>query len=353
MTNAAIKLPGRVALDLARLVQEGTLSVEEALRLRDFALPDRAYFRLANVMFIFGAFIAVAGILALQPPLDAGLALALFALGAGGFLVFRARDEWGLLGQALVLMGVLGLSGWASLRFVDLGGIWPHLTAPVIAVLTLTSALVFRNAVLAVLAPLALANLLGAGTDYWHACYGLYVEAPTVTILVFGTLAAGLLALRERLPGVERFNAILMARVSFILANFGFWIGSLWGDHVGRPWFAPHTPEHYSKEAWQAWRLAWDAWQSHALFVPDIVFAAGWAVVLAVSIYVGVRLGRRFISNTAIVFLAIHLYTQFFERLNHLPAAIVVAGLSLVALGFGLVRFDRWQRARIATKAPT
>jgi hypothetical protein len=30
--------------------------------------------------------------------------------------------------------------------------------------------------------------------------------------------------------------AIIFARVSLILINLGFWIGSLWGDYLGETW---------------------------------------------------------------------------------------------------------------------
>ena len=339
MTNPLTgKPPARITLDLPRLVADGQLTPEEADRLLTLAGPNRTQHVVANILLIFGALMSVAGILALEPPLEVGLFLALAALGTGGTLVFRARDEWGLLGQTLVLMGVLGLSGWAALRFEDLGGVWPVLTAPFIAVLTVSTAVVFRNGVLAALAPVALANLIGTGTAYWHASYALFVEEATISIVIFGSLSAGLFLLRHRLPDAYQLTALIMARVSFFLTNFAFWVGSLWGDRVGEIW-AEGSDTDYE---------ALTAWRQHALFIPETMFSIAWLVFLAVCIVVGLRTQRRFIANTAIVFLAIHFYTQIYETLLDAPGSLVLIGLSLVGFGFGLARFDRWQRLRLA-----
>ena len=46
------------------------------------------------------------------------------------------------------------------------------------------SALWFRSALLAAFAVLSLGAILGSGTGYWHASYALFVEEPTITIIV-------------------------------------------------------------------------------------------------------------------------------------------------------------------------
>ena len=342
MTNPITgKAPSRIILDLDRLLGDGRITYEEADRLITLASPSRINHTIANVLLIFGALMSVIGILALEPPLEVGLVLAILALGVGGTLIFKARDEWGLLGQTLVLMGTIGLSGWATLRFDTLGDYWPMLTAPFIAVLTIGTAIVFRNGVLAALAPLALANLLGTGTAYWHASYALFVEEATISIGVFGSLAAGIFAVRPYLPKTYELTALIMARVSFFLTNFAFWVGSLWGDYVGEMFALPAEDSYEQLEAFRA----------HALFIPDLAFSIGWLVFLIICIYVGLKTQRRFIGNTALVFLAIHFYTQIYETLLDAPGSLVLVGLSLVGFGFGLARFDRWQRTRFGETA--
>lgn len=342
MHQSVLPRTARITLDLDRLLAAGLLQAEEAERLRRLAQPPVVNRILANVLLIFGAFMVVAGILVLSPPLDVGLGLAVAALGIGGYLVFQAREEWGLLGQTLVLMGVVGLSGWAGLRFEELGSNWPGLVAPFIAMITVAGAIAFRNHVLAALAPIAVANLVGAGTAYWHASYALYVSEPTVTLLLFGALAALLFRLRPRLPDNLAGGALIAARVSFVMMNLGFWVGSLWGDHLGALWLAPTV---------ETWTTAYRTWEAGAFFVPEIAFSLAWPVVLALTLYIGLRTHHRFIANASVVFLAIHAYTQFFEALRYNAEALVIGGAGLIVLGIVLFRFDRWQRERTSASA--
>lgn len=338
MSTPASSTIGRVTLDLDQLVSQGALSLTEAQRLKSVALPAQANRIIANVLLIFGAFMLVAGVLILRPPLDVGLGLAIGALAIGGTLVYKARDEWGLLGQTLVLMGIVGLGGWSALRFDELGEPWPHLVAPFVAFITIIGAIASRNRVLAALAPIAVGGVIGAGTSYWDATYSLYISEATVCILLFGTLAAGLLWLRPRLRSGLQDVALVGGRVSFILANFGFWVGSLWGDYPGEMWLSAR------KYIW-----SYDqAWRATALYIPDYAFALAWPACLGLALYLGLKSHRRFVANTAIVFLAIHLYTQFFERFYQQGGALVVGGIGLIAFGFALVRFDRWQTGRMA-----
>lgn len=325
----------RVTLDLTKLVADGALSAAEAERLRGLGEVAGRSRIIVNVLLIFGALAVTAGVLAFQPPLDVGLGLAIGAVSLGGVLIYRAKDEWGLLGQALVLMGVLGVCAWIGMRFNEFEAPWPSAIWPLVTLLTLAGAVCFRNAVLAALVPIALGHWVGSGTGYWHASYFLFVREATISIGVFTLLGVALFWGRARLPEAYNLVTTVMARVSFFLANFGFWIGSLWGDHPGELW-ATASMEHAERSAWR----------EQAFYIPELAFSVGWAAFLIAAIVVGVRTQRRFISNTAIVFLAIHLYTQLFEVLGAQPLILVAGGISLIAFGVGLARFDRWQRER-------
>jgi len=340
MSNLASRLSGRVTLDLDRLVTEGSLSSDEAERLRALALPAQTNRILANVLLIFGALMLVAGVLTLRPAIDVGVGMAVGALLVGGLLIRLARHEWGLLGQTLVLMGVLGLGGWAALRFDGLGQPWPHLVAPFIASITIVGALASRNRVLAALSPTAVGGVIGAGTGYWHAAYALYISEATICVVLFTALAAVLYWSRPRWPAMLQESTLVAARVSFILANLGFWIGSLWGDYPGEMWFTSETV--WSHDA---------AWRATAFHVADVAFSVGWAAFLVGALYIGLKTHRRFVANSAIVFLAIHLYTQFFERFYLHAEAAVAGGAGLIVLGIALFRFDRWQRERAVVTA--
>lgn len=330
----------RIILDLDRLVADGKIAAEEADRLEALGDPIGQKRLFANVLLVFGALMVVAGVLALQPPLEVGLALAVLAIGLGGLLVFRREEEWGLVGQTLALMGVLGVAGWIALRFDGLPAPLPALVWPINTALVLAGALAFRNAVLAAFVPIALASCIGTATGYWHASYALFMQEPALSVLVFGGLASAQFFFRDLIPAPWRFVAVVAARVSFFLANFACWIGSLWGDYPG--------------ELWQAPDLAWEqqeAWRQTAVFIPAAAFSVFWALALVAALVAGIRSGRRFVSMTAIVFLAIHFYTQVFELLAEMPFGFVLGGLSLVALGIGLVRFDRWLQGLTAKEA--
>jgi hypothetical protein len=121
-------------------------------------------------------------------------------------------------------------------------------------------------------------------------------------------------------PG-DRTPRVIASRTSLILVNFGFWVGSLWGDSL---WLRPPS-----------WSL-----RSGDL-IPDWVFAVLWAVALIGTGIWAVRQNRRWVVNTVAVFGAFHFYTQYFERLGASPATLVVGGV--IALGFavGLARYNR------------
>jgi hypothetical protein len=159
----------------------------------------------------------------------------------------------------------------------------------------------------------------------------LIVSEPAITIVAFSLLAAAAYIASQQVAPVYERLALVFARVSLLLVNFGFWVGSLWGDYPGQSWV--HGGTDSASESLQAWRAA--AWH-----IPDYVFAGGWAVLLvAVGIW-GAYVNRRWVVNTAATFGAIHFYSQWFERLGAQPWAIIVAGLTVVAVAVTLWRYN-------------
>ncbi len=324
----------RIVLDLDRLVAEGKLSAEEAIRLATFSdraaadasptgpaeAPKRRTF--ANVVMIFGALAVALAVMMLQPRPDVGGALGVAALVGGWALARRADESWKLLASALVIGGALGVSAAALSLYWSSGAIML-----VIGLFLAAVAFFFRNSFVGAFAPLALGSWLGSGSGYWHASYSITITQPLVTVLVFSAFAAGLFWLRSRIPAAQEKVVTVMARVSFFLANFGFWIGSLWGDDFRSGRVGP-------------------ADQASTFYIPDYAFSIGWALALLLCLWIGLHTKRRFISNTALTFLGIHFYTQVFESLGANPLLLLVAGISLIAVAFGLLRFDAWQRHR-------
>ncbi len=316
-----------IRLDLDALTARGALSTAEAERLAALALPERRGRLWINLLLVFGALAAAAGAIALVPDPTTGLVLALLSLGGGALLQARDGDgRWRVLCEALALIGALGLSGWIAWHFAERAGpvndTWPALA--IMAILA-AGAVVFRSALLAALAVLAFGGAIGSGTAYWHASYFLFVREPALTIIAFTALAGALYAARERLGAAWGTVTSAAARTSVMVANFGFWIGSLWGDYPLEHWTAGED-----------WRAA-EAWRAGALHIPDVAFTIGWALAL-LGLIARSRAGG-FLSNLAIVFLAIHGYTQVFEVLGAQPWTLLLAGLSAVALAVAGARY--------------
>jgi hypothetical protein len=181
------------------------------------------------------------------------------------------------------------------------------------------------------LVPLTLAGALGSSTGYMHAVYMLTVTEPSITIVFFALLAGAAYVVSQQVGQAYQQLAVIFARVSVILVNFGFWIGSLWGDYPAQSWL--HGEAYYGSAGDHAWREA-------ALHVPDTFFILTWAaLIIGVGIWAA-RANRRWVVTTASVFGAIHFYTQWFERLGANPFGVIVAGLIIVAIAVGLWRYN-------------
>ncbi|MEO1568966.1 MAG: hypothetical protein AAFR94_07050 [Pseudomonadota bacterium] len=316
-----------IRLNLTDLEASGALSPPEAQRLKTLALPEKAGSVWVNCLLIFGALAVAAGAIALIPTPTTGLLLAVAALGGAAVLRHADQDRaWGVLGSALAIMGATGLCGWIAAETWDTGTHWPPMAMTIILAVC---AAAFRSSLLAALSVLAFGSVLGTGTAYWHASYGLFVQEPTVTILAFAALAAGLYSMRGRADDAWQGLLTAAARTAVFLANFGFWVGSLWGDRLGEHWMPADT--------WETRQ----AWRDTAVSIPEGVFTLGWAAAL-IAVIMNTARGS-FLSITAIVFLAIHGYTQYFELLGAEPATLIVAGLS--AIGLAAVGAERLRKA--------
>jgi iron complex transport system permease protein len=203
------------------------------------------------------------------------------------------------------------------------------------AVLT-ASAIAGRSSLLVALAVLALSGCLGASTGYWHATYELSITEPTLTIVLFSALALAAYVASSRVGPAYEALALTTSRVSLFLINFGFWIGSLWGDPLlllrmltaGDPALVTSST-------------------ARTIIVPAAVFIVGWAVALIAVAAWAVRANRRWVVNLAAVFGAIHFYTQWFERLGATPVSVLAGGV--LVLGFAVLA---WKLNRKAEAMP-
>ena len=214
----------KVVLDLSRLLREGKISQEEFDRLRRLAAQDTGSLAV-NILIGLGVVAVAAGLVALLMNEYAVGAIGLVLLAGGLAFTYTGSRQWQVLSTICVLVGALMLAG----GIVVLGG--GKLPSLLIATAVLTaSALAGRSNLLVALAVLALAGCLGASTGYWHATYALSITEPTLTIVLFSTLALAAFLASSRVGPAYEALALTASRVSLFLINFGFWIGSLWGD---------------------------------------------------------------------------------------------------------------------------
>jgi hypothetical protein len=318
----------KIVLDVTRLVAEGKLTPEQAEQLKALASRDTGNLAI-NALLTFGAIAIVAGVLALVPSFTTGGVLGTALMALGLLLQRRHAAQWGLLGTASVIVGTLllggGMVGWFHLRLEG------FLAA---AALLFALAVIARSGLLMALAPAALAAALGSSTGYEHAAYMLAVYEPTITLVVFAVLAAAAYQAAQRLAPPYEGLALIFARVSLVLVNFALWIGSLWGDYPGETWLFDRNSG--GGTIWQARQ----DWHATAFHIPELAFTLAWAaVIVAVGVWAS-RANRRWVVNTAATFGAIHFYTQWFERLGAEPVAIIMAGVTVVAIAVVLWRYN-------------
>jgi hypothetical protein len=200
------------------------------------------------------------------------------------------------------------------------------LAAMLIVTAALTgAAIVARSSLLVAAAVLALGACLGARTGYWHATYMLAIYEPLVTIVLFSLLALGTYYLSKLLPADYERLALIAARTSVFMVNFGFWVGSLWGDY-----------SLLIRSLWRGNPRNLADWE-----IPPSAFVIGWAVVLLATGIWAVQQNRRWVVNVVAVFAAIHFYTQWFERLGLEPMSVLVGGLTMLAIAIGLWMFNK------------
>ena len=311
----------KITLDISKLVEEGKLTSEEADKLAKLAAHDTGSLGI-NILIGFGVVAIAAGAVALLPtPLTAtGCGLALFAAGCA--IALNRVQQWTLLGQICLVIGALMFGGGviayrpnslASMLIVT-GAFW-------------LAAIVARSNLLMVLTVLAASACLGARTGYSHALYSLAIFEPTLTVVLFSALALIAYQASRRLPADYERLAITAARTSLLLINFGFWVGSLWGD----PLMLIRSMN--AKDASLAFMTK--------TVIPATVFSVLWAVALLGAGIWAVQVNRRWLVNLVAVFAGIHFYTQWFERLGATPLSVLLGGLVMLASAFALWMFNR------------
>lgn len=303
----------KVTLDLTKLLQEGKISQAEFEKLSQLSAQGTGSLAF-NILIGFGV-IAVSGAsLALLPTSATAIIAGLIISFVGLVLVQVRSRQWEVLANICILVGALLLGG--GVIKLGEGSVSSFL---LVTVVFSVAGIVARNGLLIALAVLALSSCVGARTGYFHATYFLGIQEPTVTIVLFSFLGIGAYQLSKHLAADYQRLALTGARTSVFLVNFGFWIGSLWGDR--------------NKQG--------------ALLIPDWLFAALWAVALIATAVWAATQNRRWVLNTVATFGAIHFYTQWFERLGATPATVLFAGLLALGFAVGIWSFNRQLREAV------
>lgn len=290
----------KVTLDLTQLLEEQKISQDEFDRLLKLAASSTSSLAF-NILIAFGVIAVSGATLALVPtPVTAAVIGAMVLIG--GLVLSRSGlDQWAVLANICILVGALMMGGGITIEAE--GSLFSILL--VTAILAAAS-LLAKSGLLAVLATLMLSASIGARTGYFHASYFLVIQEPIITILLFGILSMGLFQLSKTLPADYERLAIASSRTGVFLVNFGFWVGSLWGDRT----------------------------ETGAVIVADSVFSIVWAIALIAAAIWAWRANRRWLLNIVAVFGGIHFYTQWFEVLGASPGTVLIAGL--LALGFAI-----------------
>ncbi|MCW0183103.1 hypothetical protein [Zavarzinia sp.] len=301
----------KVTLDLDQLVAAGELTPAEAERLSLLGRQTTSMLAF-NILVGFGVLAVATGALALVPQPGTAVVIGLVIAAAGFGIARGGLADWGLLAQLCIITGSL-IAGGGALTAGDFSVSAFLIVALVYAI----GAGVAGNGLLAALAVIAVSGAVGAQAGYLgEGGYGLAVPDSSLAILVMVALAAILVGLARVLgPAAGRLPRV-GAGTAVIVANFGFWVGSLWGDTI-------------------------DLGGTEPLVVPELAFTIAWALVLLVA---GIRAGlsgARWILNCAAIFAAIHLYTQWFERLDTTPESMLAAGILALVLALGLAALNK------------
>jgi hypothetical protein len=305
----------KVTVDIDKLLREGRISPAEHARLQSSAATDTGSLAL-NLLLGFGVIATAVGTLVLLPSALFSVVLGVVMGVAGVSVSAHSPKIWGVLGSILLLVGSLIAAGGV---LALTGGRSSGFTA--VTALFLFAGISARSGMLIAMATLALAHTVGAATGYSHAMYMLIIQEPTVTVVLFTLLSWACYRWSLTLQPEFQRLALISARTSLLLVNFGFWVGSLWGDTPGR-----------SARGWAG---------AGSQTVPDWAFVVAWAAALIGAGVWAARENRRWVVNLVAVFGAIHFYTQYFERLGASPGTILTAGLVAIGIALALVRYNR------------
>ena len=291
----------KVVLNIKELLEEGQIDqveYDKLLLLSKSQTTSLAF----NLLVGLGIVAASIGAIALTPSPYSCFGFGLLVSTIGILIKIKTSDQWAVLSIICLMSGLL-VSSAAILWFED--HVFQEITYRSISIVILIlgfSSYYLKSSLLATISVLNLSTLLGSGAGYNFASYFIWVEYPLLTIVAFSILAICFYLLSKKVKADNERLLITGSRVSVLLVNLGFWIGSLGGDI----WL--ESPYLFSI----AWALA--------------IFGIGfWAW----------KENRVWLINVLGVFGSIHFYTQWFEVLGAQPLSLFLGGV--IAIGIAIL----------------
>ena len=297
----------KVVLNIKELLEEGQIDqveYDKLLLLSKSQTTSLAF----NLLVGLGIVAASIGAIALTPSPYSCFAFGLLVSIIGILIKIKTSDQWAVLSIISLMSGLL-MSSAAILWFED--HVFQEITYRSISIVIFIlgfSSYYLKSSLLAAISVLNLSTLLGSGVGYNFASYFIWVEYPLLTIVAFSILAICFYLLSKKVKADNERLLITGSRVSVLLVNLGFWIGSLGGDI----WL--ESPYLFSI----AWALA--------------IFGIGfWAW----------KENRVWLINVLGVFGSIHFYTQWFEVLGAQPLSLFLGGVIAIGIAISFKRLNK------------
>lgn len=291
----------KITIDLDKLLSEGQINQDEYEKFARLSAQFTSL-RSYNVLVGFGVIAVSGAALAIVPTPATAIIIGLLVGALGGWLLHQSL-QWQVLGNMCLLVGALLLGG--GLMVIDEGS---NRSVLAVSLMYALVAILGRSSLLIVLSVLLLSAYLGALAGYGFATYTLVVDKPALTALVFSFFSIGTYQLSRYLKPDYEALSLAAARTGVLLVNLALWVGSLWGDKLGK----------------------------EDIILPDWAFGLLWAVLLIAAGVWAWRNNRRWLVNTVATFGGIHFYTQWFERLGDSPWSVLFAGLIALGIALGL-----------------
>lgn len=328
----------RVVLDLKQLLEKRLILPAEASRLQKFSAMATFQFAV-SILLVFGVLALAGGILILLASIEGFNNEALLLLGVVliglGTVLGRVKTEYSLTLVSFVTL-ILG----ALLAAVGIGTEFENIQIASLlsALLFIAVAVIANSGFLSALSAVTLAALFGGaagyGGFYGSGSYFLGLESRSLAIVVFIILGTLAYQWSKRLKSGNERLAVIFARMSLVIVNIAFWIGSLFGDKVGVIDYSKPDFDYSILDG--AYNNFLPTLVDASVFVSADFFAVLWAVAIVLTGIWAVRANSKFALNTVAVFAGIHFYTQWFERFGAEAWSLLVAGGIAVLIGVGL-----------------